>query len=42
VILSALGAINIAAACGVPEGREAVVANLLVGMVSDIEAIAAI
>jgi hypothetical protein len=40
VILGALGAINIAAACGVPGGREAIVANLLVGMVSDIEAIA--
>jgi hypothetical protein len=40
VILAALGAMNIAAACGVPGGREAIVANLLVGMVSDIEAIA--
>jgi len=40
VILGALGAINIAAACGVPGGREATVANLLVGMVSDIEALA--
>jgi hypothetical protein len=40
VMLGALGAINIAAACDVPGGREAIVANLLVGMVSDIEAIA--
>ena len=40
VILGALGAINIAAACGVPGGRETIVANLLVRMVSDIEAIA--
>jgi len=40
VILGALGAMNIAAACGVPPGREAIVANLLVGMVSDIEALA--
>jgi len=40
VILGALGAMNIAAAYGVPGGREAIVANLLVGMVSDIEAIA--
>jgi hypothetical protein len=39
-ILGALGAINIAAAYGAPGGREAIVANLLVGMVSDIEAIA--
>ena len=38
-ILGALGAINLAAAQGVPEGREAIVANLLVEMVSDIEAI---
>ena len=38
-ILGALGAINLAAAQGVPEGREAIVANLLVQMVSDIEAI---
>jgi hypothetical protein len=40
VILSALGAMNIAAACGVREGREAIVANLVIEMVSDIEAIA--
>ena len=40
VILGALGAMNIAAACGVAAGREAIVANLLLGMVSDIEAIA--
>ena len=40
VILGALGAINIAATCGVPRGRETIVANLLVGMVVDIEAIA--
>ena len=40
VILGALGAMNIAAAYGVPGGREAIVANLLVGMVSDIETIA--
>jgi len=40
VILGALGAMNIAAACGVPGGREAIVANLLVRMVLDIEAIA--
>ena len=40
VILGALGAMNIAAAYGVPAGREAIVANLLVGIVSDIEAIA--
>jgi hypothetical protein len=39
-ILGALGAMNIAAAFGVPGGREAIVANLLVRMVSDIEAIA--
>jgi hypothetical protein len=31
---------SIAAACGVREGREAIVANLVTGMVSDIEAIA--
>lgn len=40
VILAALGAMNFAATYGVREGREAHVANLLVGMVSDIEAIA--
>lgn len=40
VILGALGAMNVAAAYGVRDGREAIVANLLVGMVSDIEAIA--
>jgi hypothetical protein len=40
VILGALGAMNAAAAYGVPRGREAIVANLLVGIVSDIEAIA--
>jgi len=40
VILGALGAMNSAAAYRAPGGREAVVANLLVGMVSDIEAIA--
>jgi len=39
-ILGALGAMNLAAAQGVREGREAVVANLVVQMVSDIEAIA--
>jgi hypothetical protein len=39
-ILGALGAMNLAAAHGVPEGREAIVAKLLAGMVSDIEAIA--
>jgi hypothetical protein len=39
-ILGALGAMNLAAAHGVHEGREAIVANLVVGMVSDIEAIA--
>jgi hypothetical protein len=32
VILGALGAMNIAAANGVPGGREAIVANLLVGL----------
>ena len=40
VVLGALGAMNSAAAYGVRGGREAVVANLLVAMVSDIEAIA--
>ena len=40
VILAALGAMNIAAAYGVPGGREAIVADLLVEMVSDIGAIA--
>jgi hypothetical protein len=40
VILDALGAMNLAAAEGVREGREAFAANLLVEMVSDIEAIA--
>jgi hypothetical protein len=40
VILSALGAMNLAAVRGVREGREAIVANLLVEMVLDIEAIA--
>lgn len=40
VILSALGAMNLAAVQGVREGREAIVANLLVEMVLDIEAIA--
>jgi hypothetical protein len=39
-ILGALGAMNLAAAQGVHEGRETIVANLVVGMVSDIEAIA--
>jgi hypothetical protein len=39
-ILGALGAMNLAAAYGVSGGREAIVASLLVGMVSDIEAIA--
>jgi hypothetical protein len=39
-ILSALGAMNLAAVQGVREGREAIVANLLVEMVLDIEAIA--
>ena len=39
-ILGALGAMNLAAAQGVREGREAIVANLVVEMVSDIEAIA--
>ena len=39
-ILGALGAMNLAAAHGVREGREAIVANLLAEMVSDIEAIA--
>ena len=39
-ILGALGAMNLAAALGVREGREAIVANLVVEMVSDIEAIA--
>ena len=39
-ILGALGAMNIAAACGVPGDREAIVANLIVEMVSDIEALA--
>ena len=39
-ILGALGAMNLAAAHGVREGREATVANLLAEMVSDIEAIA--
>jgi hypothetical protein len=39
-ILAALGAMNLAAAHGVREGREAIVANLLAEMVSDIEAIA--
>jgi len=33
-------AMNIAAAYGVARGREAIIANLLVGIVSDIEAIA--
>jgi len=40
VILGALGAMNSAAAYGVAGGREGVVASLLVGMLSDIEAIA--
>lgn len=40
VILGALGAMNSAATCGVRGGQEAFVANLLVAMVSDIEAIA--
>lgn len=39
-ILGALGAMNLAAAQGVHKGREAIVANLLAEMVSDIEAIA--
>jgi hypothetical protein len=39
-ILGALGAMNLAAAHGVHEGREAIVANLLAEMVSDVEAIA--
>jgi hypothetical protein len=39
-ILGALGAMNLAAAHGVREGRETIVANLLAEMVSDIEAIA--
>ena len=39
-ILGAIGAMNLAAAHGVREGREAIVANLLAGIVSDIEAIA--
>ena len=39
-ILGALGAMNLAAVHGVREGREAVAANLLAEMVSDIEAIA--
>ena len=39
-ILGALGAMNLAAAHGVHEGREAIVANLLAQMVSDSEAIA--
>ena len=39
-ILGALGAMNLAATHGVREGREAIVANLLAEMVSDIEAIA--
>ena len=39
-ILGALGTMNLAAALGVREGREAIVANLVVEMVSDIEAIA--
>jgi hypothetical protein len=33
VILRALGVMTMAAACGVPGGREAFVANLLVGIV---------
>ena len=41
-ILGALGAMNLAAAHGVREGREAIVANLLPEMVSDIEAIAGV
>jgi hypothetical protein len=41
-ILGALGAMNLAAVQGVREGREAIVANLLVQMVSDIEAIAGV
>jgi hypothetical protein len=41
-ILGALGAMNLAAAHGVREGREALVANLLAEMVSDIEAIASV
>jgi hypothetical protein len=39
-ILGGLGAMNLAAAHGVREGRETIVANLLAEMVSDIEAIA--
>jgi hypothetical protein len=39
-ILGALGAMNLAASQGVREGREAIAANLLTEMVSDIEAIA--
>ena len=39
-ILGALAAMNLAAAHGVGEGREAIVANLLAEMVSDMEAIA--
>lgn len=39
-ILGALGAMNLAAAQGAREGREAIAANLVVQMVSDIEAIA--
>ena len=39
-ILGALGAMNLVAVHGVHEGREAIVANLLTEMVSDIEAIA--
>ena len=39
-ILGALGAMHLAAALGVGEGREAIVANLVVEMVSDIEAVA--
>jgi hypothetical protein len=39
-ILGALAAMNLAAAHGVREGREAIAANLLAEMVSDIEAIA--
>jgi hypothetical protein len=39
-ILGALAAMNLTAAHGVRDGREAIVANLLTEMVSDIEAIA--
>jgi hypothetical protein len=40
-LVGALGAMNLAAAIGVSEGRESIVASLIAEMVADIEAIAA-